>query len=237
MRHIIAVSHGTDNPEGREAISLVRTQMQALLEATAPGAATVYEAYVDVQEPSLEQVAAGFDPDAQVTIVPILLSAGYHTQVDIARAAEASGVRDIRIARALGPSAALAKLQRQRLEEAGWDGYDDVVMAAAGSSRPEGREAVMLQSEVFSTLLSRRVPYGFVANIDPRIADALEENRAEYVSSYLLGRGFFQTLLGKLPGAGETLTVCEPLVLPGDEDAARQVAEVALERAREVAAG
>ena len=91
----------------------------------------------------------------------------------------------------------------------------------------------MLQSEVFSTLLSRYVPYGFVANIEPKIADALEENQAEYVSSYLLGRGFFQTLLGRLPGAGESLTICQPLVVPGDSAAARIVAEAAIERALE----
>ncbi|WP_237204074.1 sirohydrochlorin chelatase [Rothia endophytica] len=237
MQHIIAVSHGTDNLEGRASIALVREQMQAVLDEQSPGTATVHEAYVDVQEPSLDKVAASFAADDTVTIVPILLSTGYHTQVDITEAAEASGVRDIRIARALGPSAALAMLQRQRLEEAGWDGYDDVVMAAAGSSRADGREAVMLQAEVFSTLLSRYVPYGFAAKIDPQIADAVEENRAEYVSSYLLGRGFFQTLLTKLDGAGEHLTICEPLVLPGDTKAARIVAEVALERVAEVSAG
>lgn len=235
MQHIIAVSHGTDNLEGRASIALVRQQMQAVLDEQAPGTATVHEAYVDVQEPSLVQVAAGFAPDDQVAIVPILLSTGYHTQVDITEAAEASGVKDIRIARALGPSAALAKLQRQRLEEAGWDGYDDVVMAAAGSSRPDGRDAVMLQSEVFSTLLSRYVPYGFVAKIDPKIGEVLDEHQAEYVSSYLLGRGFFQNLLAKLPGAGETVTICQPLLLPDDQDAARVVAEVALERVHEAA--
>ena len=236
MHHIIAVSHGTDNPDGRASIELVHQQMQEVLNEREPGGFTVHEAYVDVQEPALTQVAAGFEPLDRVTIVPLLLSTGYHTQVDIAEAAAASGVQNIAIARALGPSAALAKLQRQRLEEAGWDGYDDVVMAAAGSSRPDGREAVMLQSEVFSTLLSRYVPYGFVANIEPKIADALEENRAEYVSSYLLGRGFFQTLLGRLPGAGESLTICQPLVVPGDSAAARIVAEVAIERALEASA-
>ncbi|MDO4898782.1 MAG: CbiX/SirB N-terminal domain-containing protein [Rothia sp. (in: high G+C Gram-positive bacteria)] len=236
MQHIIAVSHGTGNAQGQAAIALIREQMQAILDEAQPATTTVHEAYVDVQEPSLAEVAAGFAADDAVTIVPLLLSTGYHTQVDITSAAKASGVRDIKIARALGPSAALAKLQRQRLEEAGWDGYDDVVLAAAGSSRPEGREAVMLQSEVFSTLLSRYVPYGFVADISLRIGEAIEENQAEYISSYLLAPGFFQTKLEKLSGAGQQLTVCPPLVLPGDATAARIVAEVALERVAEVAA-
>lgn len=113
MHHIIAVSHGTDNPDGRASIELVRQQMQEVLNEREPGGFTVHEAYVDVQEPALTNVAAGFEPLDRVTIVPLLLSTGYHTQVDIAEAAAASGVQNIAIARALGPSAALAKLQRQ----------------------------------------------------------------------------------------------------------------------------
>lgn len=233
MIHLVATSHGTDNQDGRAAVDLIREELATLLEAENPGAYTVHEAYVDVQEPSLDSVAAGFASGDTVVFVPLLLSAGFHTQVDMQNAADASPAT-VRIARALGPSAALAKLQRQRLEEAGWDGYDDIVIAAAGSSRADGREAVMLQGEVFSTLISRFTPHGFVAKIDPQIKDVVEDHRPEYISSYLLGRGFFQTALTRLDGAGDTLTITEPLVIPGDRDAARVIAQVAAERVAEV---
>lgn len=233
MKHVIAVAHGTDSKDGRATIDSIRRSLAQQLEADFAGEFEVHEAYVDVQEPSLDAVVAEFASEDEVIMVPLLLSTGYHTQVDMKKAADASPVRDVRIARALGPSAELAKLQRTRLEEAGWDGYGQIVMAAAGSSRPDGREAVELQSEIFSTLVSQYVPHGFVASIDPKIADVSREYSANFVSTYLMGRGFFQGLLHKLDGAGESLIVAEPLVIPGDEEAAYVVASVAKERVLE----
>lgn len=232
MIHVVATAHGTDNPDGRATINLIREQLAAVLNENEPGGYTVHEAYVDVQQPDIDSVTAQFSEQDDVVIVPLLLSTGFHTQVDLNRAAKNSPA-DVKVARALGPSAALARLQRQRLEEAGWDRYGDLVMAAAGSSRADGREAVELQSHIFSTLISQWTPHGFVADIDPKIADVVEENMADYVSSYLLGRGFFQDKLNKLDGAGDTLIISEPLVIPGDTDAARVVAEVAAERLNE----
>lgn len=234
MKHIIAVAHGTDSHDGRATIDSIRASLAQQLEAERAGEFTVHEAYVDVQEPSLDQVAAEFGPEDEVVMVPLLLSTGYHTQVDMQKAAESSPARNVRIARALGPSAELAKLQRTRLEEAGWDGYGQIVMAAAGSSRTDGQEDVELQSEILSTLISQYVPHGFVASIDPRIADVAEDYSAEYVSSYLMGRGFFQGLLGQLDGAGESVVIAEPLVIPGDDEAARIVASVAKQRVLDV---
>ncbi|MEU4206618.1 sirohydrochlorin chelatase [Rothia terrae] len=233
MKHVIAVAHGTDSPDGRATIDAIRESLAQQLEAEDAGEFQVHEAYVDVQEPSLDAVAAKFSEEDEVIMVPLLLSTGYHTQVDMKKAADASPARDVRIARALGPSAQLAKLQRTRLEEAGWDGSGQIVMAAAGSSRADGRQAVELQSEIFSTLLSQHAPHGFVASIDPKIADVVEEHSAEFVSTYLMGRGFFQGLLHKLDGAGKGLIVAEPLVIPGDEDSASVVASVAKERVLE----
>lgn len=233
MKHIIATAHGTDNAEGQATINLIREELAALLHEKAPGAYTVHEAYVDVQTPDLKDVVAGFGADDEVVIVPLLLSTGYHTQVDLVKAAEASAAT-VKVARALGPSAALARLQRQRLEEAGWDGYGDLVMAAAGSSREEGRAAVQMQSEIFSTLISQWTPHGFVADIDPKIADVADEVQADYISSYLLGHGFFQAKLAQLDIVANGAVLANPLVVPGDEAAARVVAEVAIERLEEV---
>lgn len=236
MIHLVATSHGTDNPQGREAVNLIREQLTALVEAQAPGTYTVHEAYVDVQEPALPQVLQALPSGATAVLVPLLLSPGYHTEHDMRKAATDASHLTTTVARALGPSAALAKLQRQRLEEAGWDGYDDIALAAAGSSRADGREAVLYQAEVFSTLLSREVPYGFIADIEPTIEEAWEANQAEYISTYLLARGYFHSKLIKAYQGTEKAAVTEPLVLPGDAASAAVVASVALERATEALA-
>lgn len=44
MIHLVATSHGTDNPQGREAVNHIRVQLTALVEAQAPGASSVHEA-------------------------------------------------------------------------------------------------------------------------------------------------------------------------------------------------
>ena len=230
MIHVIATSHGTHHEEGRQSLQEVREEMAALLNEKHPGQYRVHEAYVDVQEPTPGTVAASLAGEQQAVIVPLLLSTGYHTQIDLKKAAEQSAASETLIAAPLGPSAALAKLQRTRLTQIGWEGYGDTVMAAAGSSRPDGRDAVQLQSEIFSTLLSQYVPYGFVADIEPQIETVVEEDLADYVSSYLLGRGHFQNHILKMAEENPNLLVAEPLLVPGDRDAARVVAEVAVQR-------
>ena len=117
--NILATSHGTDSSEGRQAIALVRAELQKLLHerSTSDGREyKVHEAYVDVQTPSVDEAAQALPDGEPCVIVPVLLSTGFHTQVDLRRAARTSGVKDIHIAASLGPDARLAHLQRTRLE-------------------------------------------------------------------------------------------------------------------------
>ena len=44
----------------------------------------MHEAYVDVESPSVDDAAAALPKDEPCVIVPILLSTGFHTQVDCA---------------------------------------------------------------------------------------------------------------------------------------------------------
>jgi sirohydrochlorin ferrochelatase len=62
--------------------------------------------------------------------VPLLLSPGHHTAVDIAGAAAAVG--RVHVAPALGPSTRLVTLLHQRLVVAGLCPGDEVVLAASG---------------------------------------------------------------------------------------------------------
>ncbi|GGH58251.1 sirohydrochlorin chelatase [Rothia aerolata] len=227
MIHLVATSHGTNNLQGRESIALIREQLAALLHEQAPGEYTVHEAFVDVQEPSLETVLAGLPSDETVVLVPLLLSTGYHTQVDMQRAAEKSGIRDIRRAEALGPSPLLAELLADRLKEAGWAPGQSVVLAGAGSSRADGRSAVEEQTALLSQVLGQQVSFGFVAEIDPKLADELTANC--FIANYLMSRGFFDTKVKRAAEAAGAFGTA-PLVVPGDDAAARVLARVALAR-------
>src|SRR5690606_8859303 len=83
---LVACSHGTDDARGRSAVATIVADVARL----APEI-DVREAFVDVQSPSLVEVAAATTPAEDVVIVPLLLSAGFHTYVDIAEAAASSG--------------------------------------------------------------------------------------------------------------------------------------------------
>ena len=142
---MIACAHGTNNAEGQQRINQIREESAELR----PGL-RVLEAYVDVQEPALPDVVTSVAREVRVVVVPLLLTVGFHVQVDIA---EAVASRPDTVAAApLGPDPRLAKLLDERLGKLphGWG----IVLAAAGSSRPEAAE----QIEVLAADLAVRRP-------------------------------------------------------------------------------
>ena len=140
--HILATAHGTDSAEGRAAINLVRVELDDMLRAHGGSQDTqyqVHEAYVDVQSPNVDEAALALPKEELCVIVPILLSTGFHTQVDLRRAAKNSGIAQVRIAEPLGPDTSLAALQRARLEQAGWSpGAGMVVQGGIFPARWQG---------------------------------------------------------------------------------------------------
>ena len=201
---LIACAHGTNDAQGQQRINEVRAEIAALR----PGV-KVLEAYVDVQEPALPDVVAGLAAGVRAVVVPLLLTVGFHVQVDIA---EAVASRPGTVAAApLGPDPRLAKLLDERLGKLphGWG----IVLAAAGSSRPQAAE----QIEVLAADLAVRRPEGIVAaygaSARPSVPEAVAQLRSEGVAgvaiaSYLLAPGFFHDQLAK---AGADL-VAEPLL-------------------------
>lgn len=184
---LIACSHGTRFQEGRDAIHALIAQVQQLLPET-----PIAEAFVDVQEPSIDDVVASVDGPA--VIVPLLLSAGFHTGIDIARAARTR--EDVVAAAPLGPHPLLAETLVARLEEAGLRAGDHVVLAAAGSSRPEAAVHVERMRDLLAPLIPNPVTVGYAAGADPRIATAVASARAAgaervVAASYVLAPGYF----------------------------------------------
>ena len=215
MTTLIACSHGTRFPEGRDAIRALIAQVQTAL----PGV-TIAQAFVDVEEPSVDDVVASVEGPA--VIVPLLLSAGFHTGVDIARAARTRP--DVVATDPLGPHELLAQTLKQRLEDSGLQDDDHVVLAAAGSSRPAAAVHVEQMRDLLAPLLRQPLTVGYAAGAVPRIATAVQAAREAgaarvVAASYVLAPGFFAR---EVAAAGADV-VTPPL--GADERVARVVAE------------
>ncbi|GAB3254246.1 sirohydrochlorin chelatase [Arthrobacter pigmenti] len=220
---LIACSHGTANDDGQQAIHQLRRDIAA----QRPGL-DVREAYVDVQHPQLPAVLDGLPAGAPAVVVPLLLSVGFHTKVDIARAVRARREDPTGgptgAAKPLGPDDRLAALLQRRLQEAKVPDSEPVVLAAAGSSRSDAAAAVEDVAERLRQLRETDVVVGYGASARPTVAEAVTELRAANkhaaIASYLLAPGYFHDQLAK--AGADVVTV--PL-LPDDS-----LAQIALDR-------
>lgn len=211
MTALIACSHGTRSAEGRAVITRIRERLALLV----PDAA-VHEAFVDVEQPEVSGVVTRTAATgAPVVVVPLLLSTGFHTTVDIA-AAVLPHPRAVAAA-ALGPHPGLVLALRDRLAalsggEAGHRPGDHVVLAAAGSSDPAAARAVEHMRDLLADRLPCPVSIGYGAGCAPSIPDAVTAAREAgarrvIAASYVLAPGHFADLVA---GAGADL-VTAPL--------------------------
>lgn len=233
---LIACGHGTRNAQGQET-------MAALVEVIGRRMGRpVLGASVDVQTPAVGDVVADLPTDRPGIIMPLLLSTGYHTKIDLRDAAARFGAGEataagewgkrIRISDPLGPSERLAHLQARRLDEAGWQQGDGVVMAVVGSSVAAGGEDARAQSSHLERVLGQRVDVAFGAAADPTVPAAVEACRRRgvtrvFVSSYILAPGTFQDRLDQAGSDGVTRTLLDV----GDPDSLDTVAGIAVDRA------
>ncbi|WP_036330873.1 sirohydrochlorin chelatase [Microbispora sp. ATCC PTA-5024] len=129
----MAVAHGSRDPRAAVAV-------EALLEGVRrarPGL-DVRTAYLDHAAPALPQALSGLD---EAVVLPLLLTAAYHSRVDIPAALRESAARRPRLRVALGatlgPHPLLVDALERRLAEAGvplGDPDTAVVLVSAGSS-------------------------------------------------------------------------------------------------------
>ncbi|MBD2759301.1 sirohydrochlorin chelatase [Yimella sp. cx-573] len=202
---LVVCAHGTDNPAGQDVVRSITEQVRRRLPSI-----TVRDAYVDVQIPALPDVVNELVAQHDsVVIVPLLLSSGFHTEVDVADVVAAHA--HVVAAPALGPHELLGDVLVDRLHEAGAEAGDPVVLAVAGSSRPSGAA----DAEVMLDLLRRRwggpVSLGYLAAREPSVSDAVTAARTDRqqvaVASYLIGPGFFHDRLQRVVD----VLVSEPL--------------------------
>jgi len=209
---LVACAHGTSSAAGRRAVARLRLDVAA----ARPGLRVLTaNADVDVQRPGLARVLDRLAVDGTPSVVvPLLLSTGYHVEVDVARAAAATSSAGLAVtARAVGPDPVLVEILVERLTACGATGADAVVLAAAGSSRPGARAEVEQVAAWLGDRLDRGpVAVGYAAG-SPPLADVVARVRTEHprspvaVATYLLAPSSFGA---RLAGAGAD-RVAEPL--------------------------
>lgn len=195
----------------------------------------VRAAFLDHAPPSLprvlEAVAAGH---AQCVIVPLLLTAAFHSKRDIPRRVtrdrSAYPLLDVRVAAALGPHPLLLRALERRLAEV-YDGprpLTGVVLAAAGSGDPAANAANATLAACWQRTGGwRRVVPAYASASSPSPAEAVGSLAAGgpvAVGTYLLAPGFFADRVRAAAfGSGAA-------AVSGALGAVPEVADVVLER-------
>jgi NAD(P)H-dependent nitrite reductase small subunit len=211
-RTLVAASHGTSDPAGRRSVAAL---VQAVRDARPD--IEVADAFVDVQEPDVPATIDAVRLEQEVTIVPLLLSAGYHVKVDLAEAADDASPRTVGVTGALGPDIRLAQVLARRLAEAGLRDGDRVVLAAAGSTDHSAVADCHVMGHLLATVLGRPVAVSFISAAKPLVPDAVAAMRASgpgrvFVATYLLAPGYFASLAA---AAGADVT-SRPLLVDGE---------------------
>ena len=195
---LVAVSHGTADPRGQAVVRRLVEAVRGRLTRV-----DVVQAFVDVEEPSLPDVLARID--GPVTVVPLLLGAGFHVHVDIATAVRDRAATGLPTSTAatLGPDVALTGLLADRLRRVEVSDRDAVVLAVAGSSDIRARLGADRAAALLSARLRLHVRVGHLGGsgrpLDRVLADARAGlPRAGFTgggrvvaANYLLAPGFF----------------------------------------------
>jgi sirohydrochlorin ferrochelatase len=248
---LVAVAHGSSDPRAGSAIADLIAQARARAELRGPPGLDARAAFLGHAAPALPQVLAALHGAGRrrVVVLPLLLTAAYHSGTDIPgalREAQAAFPRlSIAYGEPLGPHPALLHALERRLAEA--DGGADaaanggaagdyrvsstaVVLAAAGSSRPAANAAVAQMAADWQAARGWRAvlpAYASAASPTPdQAVAALLRDGAQrvVVASYLLAPGLFADRIRDASLAAGAAAVSRPL------GAAPEVADVLLQR-------
>jgi sirohydrochlorin ferrochelatase len=192
---LLAVAHGSRNPAARAAVE----ELLAEVHRQRPGV-TALGCYLDHSEPLVRDVVRALDGPA--VAVPLLLTAAFHTGVDLPQQLAASPV-PVQPADALGPDALLLRALERRLAEAGVPAGDPdtaVVLAAAGSSDPRAVRSVAALARRWAAEGWWDVTAAYASAATPSPTEAVTELRRRgaqrvAVASYLLSPGLFADML------------------------------------------
>jgi sirohydrochlorin ferrochelatase len=251
---LVAVAHGSRDPRAAATVTALLSVVRARAAGRGLRGLDVRAAFLDHCAPSLPQVlgslpaAGGRAAGGRAAVVPLLLTAAYHSKADIpARLAAAAAARPgLEVARAatLGPHPLLLAAAERRLRAAGV-AVDDpaaraatsVVLAAAGSSDPAANATIAdLAARWARERGWRAVLPGYASAAGPRPAQAVRALRAGgaekvVVATYLLAPGYFADKVGEAAREAGAAAVSDVL------GAAPEVADVVLDRYLAAASG
>jgi sirohydrochlorin ferrochelatase len=210
---LVAVAHGSADPRAAASTQELMGLVRGLAGGSTRPAPDIRTAFLGHAPPSVGQVLGALAGDpapahaapGTVVVLPLLLTAAYHSEVDLpALLAEASAARpglDIRYGDPLGPDPLLLRALDRRMAEAGaaaWPAAEtSVVLAAAGSARPESNEVIAALARQWQAARGwRAVVPAFAAAAAPSPAEAVASLRRAgarrvAVATYLLAPGFF----------------------------------------------
>jgi sirohydrochlorin ferrochelatase len=240
----VAVAHGSRDPRAAATVqALLGLVRRRAARAGYPGL-EVRAAYLGHSAPTPGQVLGSLEPDGHAVVLPLLLTAAYHSKADIPgvlREVRTARPRlDLTYGRPLGPHRLLLDGLDRRLAEA-TPGEPDpgrtaVVLAAAGSSDPAANAVI---TDIAAQWRAARgwqavIPaYASAATPPPAQAVAAARRggaRTVLVASYLLAPGLFADQIRRDSlGAGAT-------AVSGALGAAPELADVVLDRYTEALA-
>jgi sirohydrochlorin ferrochelatase len=234
---LVAVAHGSKDPRATATIAGLVDRVRCQAAERGLDGLDAREAFLDHCAPSLADALTGASsasPD--VVLVPLLLTAAYHSKSDIpaqvAAAAAALSRCRVRQAAALGPHPLLIAGLERRLAEAAtasaggatphaprWSpGETSVVLAAAGSSDPQANEMIAaLAARWQAAACWRRVVPAYASASSPSPAEAVRALHARFprhrvvVATYLLAPGYFADKIEAQALEAGALAVSAPL--------------------------
>lgn len=180
MTALITVAHGSRFADGNAVAVALTDQVRELW----PGA--VHGTYVELAEPVFAADTADGGP---AVVVPLLLSAGFHICSDIPGRADPA----MSFAPSLGPDAAIAAVQIERLVEAGATAGQPVTMVATGSRHPGAQEDLERARALLEGAWGAPVRLSSLTGDGLRPPEVVRPGDA--VSPYLLAPGHFSRQL------------------------------------------
>jgi sirohydrochlorin ferrochelatase len=236
---LVAVAHGSRDPRAAATVSELLAVVRYRAMAWGLGGLDVKAAFLDHCAPSLPQALSAVGGDGACVVVPLLLTAAYHSKADIPAKIAAATPLDVSCAGTLGPHPLLLAALERRLAEAGVAVGDpaarsgtSVVLAAAGSSDPAANATIAaLAARWQATRGWHAVVPAYASAAGPRPDEAVRALLAGagapgpvVVATYLLAPGYFADKI-RAAGLGAGAAAVSPAL-----GAAPDIADVVLER-------
>jgi sirohydrochlorin ferrochelatase len=231
---LVAVAHGSADPRASATIA----ELAAVVRQRSPGL-DLRTAFLGHAPPSLPQVLGTIEADREVTVLPLLLTAAYHSKADIPRVLARTPLPRVSYGATLGPHPLLLDALDRSLAEAlpasGPGAHRDpsrtaVVLAAAGSTDPEANATIARMAarwQARAGWLAVRPAYASAAEPSPAaaVAGLLRDGAPRVVvATYLLAPGFFADRIRHTALAAGAAAVSPAL------GACAEVADVMLDR-------